>query len=150
MTLTPGLVWLIAALLLGGAELIVPGVFLVFLAAAAAVVGLFLLLFPELPLWGQLLGFTAWSVIAVLAGRRWYADTRPESADPLLNDRVARLLGDVVTVTQAIDGGRGRVRVGDSEWIAIGADAPVGARVRVTGVRDTALVVEAISPLETK
>lgn len=145
MTVTPGLVWLIAALALGGAELIVPGVFLVFLAFAAAVVGVFLMLFPDLPLWAQFLAFAAWSVIAVLVGRRWYADNRPESTDPLLNDRVARLLGEVVTVTQAIDGGRGRVRVGDGEWLAIGADVPAGTRVRVTGVRDTALIVEPIS-----
>ncbi|KQN26255.1 hypothetical protein ASE86_08955 [Sphingomonas sp. Leaf33] len=150
MSVTPGLVWLVAALLLGGAELIVPGVFLVFLAFAAAVVGVFLLLFPDLPLWGQLLGFTAWSVIAVLVGKRWYTDNRPDSSDPLLNDRVARLLGEVVTVTQAIDGGRGRVRVGDGEWIASGPDVPVGARVRVTGVRDTALIVEALSLPETR
>lgn len=144
MSMTPGLIWLIAALLLGGAELIVPGVFLVFLAFAAAVVGVFLLLFPDLPLWGQFLGFTAWSVIAVLVGRRWYVENPVATSDPQLNDRVARLLGEVVTVTQAIDGGRGRVRVGDSEWIAVGADAPAGARVRVTGVRDTALVVETL------
>lgn len=150
MTGTPGLIWLVAALLLGGAELILPGVFLVFLAFAAAVVGVFLLLFPDLPLWGQLLGFTAWSVIAVLVGKRWYTDNRPDSSDPLLNDRVARLLGEVVTVTQAIDGGRGRVRVGDSEWIASGPDAPTGARVRVTGVRDTALIVEPLSLSETR
>ncbi|HET9509800.1 MAG TPA: NfeD family protein [Sphingomonas sp.] len=145
--MTPGLIWLIAALTLGGAELIAPGVFLVFLAFAAAVVGVFLLLFPDLPLWAQFLAFTAWSVIAVLIGRRWYADNRPESTDPLLNDRVARLLGEVVTVTKAIDGGRGRVRVGDGEWIASGPDAPAGTRVRVMGVRDTALIVEPL-PLQ--
>lgn len=144
VTLHGGLVWVIAALLLGGAELVVPGVFLVFLAFAAAVVGVFLLLFPDLPLWGQLLGFAAWSAIAVLVGRRWYSESRPESSDPLLNDRVARLLGEVVIVTQAIDGGHGRVRVGDSEWIAIGRDAPAGTRVRVTGARDTALTVEPV------
>ncbi len=149
-TMSNGLLWLIAALLLGGAELVVPGVFLVFLAFAAAVVGVFTLLFPDLPLWGQLVGFTAWSVIAVLVGKRWYSDTRPESSDPLLNDRVARLLGEVVTVTQAIDGGRGRVRVAEGEWIAIGPDAPAGARVRVTGARDSALTVEPISLPETR
>lgn len=149
MSLSPGLIWLVAALLLGGAELIVPGVFLVFLAFAAAVVALFLLLIPDLPLWGQFLGFSAWSVIAVLVGRRWYVDNPVATSDPLLNDRVARLLGEVVSVTQAIDGGRGRVRVGDGEWLATGPDAPAGARVRVTGVRDTALVVEPLTISET-
>ena len=138
-----GLAWLIAAVLLGAAELVVPGVFLVFLAAAAAITGGFLLLFPELPIPAQLLSFAAWSAIAVLIGRRWYSDNRPESSDPLLNDRVARLLGETVTVTQAIDGGTGRVRVGDSEWLARGPDTPAGARVRVIGTDGGALKVEA-------
>jgi len=138
--------WLIAAVVLGCAELFVPGVFLIFLAAAAAITGAFLLLFPELPVPAQLVSFAAWSAITVLIGRRWYGEYRPESSDPLLNDRVARLLGETVSVVQAIDGGVGRVRVGDGEWIARGADAPVGARVRVVGVADGALKVE---PAET-
>ena len=138
-----GLAWLIAAVLLGAAELVVPGVFLVFLAAAAAITGGFLLLFPELPIPAQLLSFAAWSAIAVLIGRRWYSDNRPESSDPLLNDRVARLLGETVTVTQAIDGGTGRVRVGDGEWLARGPDTPAGARVIVVGVDGGVLRVEA-------
>ena len=46
-------------------------------------------------------------------------------------------------VTQAIDGGSGKVRLGDSEWLAKGADAAVGARLRVTGHDGTVLLVEA-------
>ncbi|MHA6723080.1 NfeD family protein [Sphingomonas sp. RS2018] len=138
--------WLVAAVLLGLAELFVPGVFLVFLAVAAAVTGSFVLLFPELPVPAQLLSFAAWSAIAVWIGRRWYRDHPVASEDPLLNDRVARLLGETVTVTQAIDGGVGRVRVGDGEWMARGADAPAGARVRVVGAEGSALRVEPIAP----
>jgi membrane protein implicated in regulation of membrane protease activity len=140
--------WLIAAVLLGGAELLVPGVFLVFLAFAAAVTGVFLLFFPELPVAAQLLSFAAWSAIAVWIGRRWYRDNPVDSSDPLLNHRVARLLGETVTVVQAIDGGSGRVKVGDSEWIARGPDAPVGARVRVAGADGTALKVELLPTLQ--
>ena len=134
--------WLVAAVLLGGAELLVPGVFLVFLAVAAGITGAFLLLFPDLPVAAQLLSFAAWSAISVWLGRRYYRDNPVDSSDPLLNHRVARLLGETVTVTQAIDGGAGRVRVGDSEWTARGADAPVGARVRIVGGDGTELRVE--------
>lgn len=134
--------WLVAAVLLGGAELLVPGVFLVFLAVAAAITGAFLLLFPDLPVAAQLLSFAAWSAITVWLGRRWYRDNPVDSADPLLNDRVARLLGETVVVTQAIDGGSGRVRIGDGEWIARGPDTPAGARVRVIGADGTTLRVE--------
>ncbi len=140
--------WLIAAVLLGLAELLVPGVFLVFLAFAAAVTGLFLLLFPDLAVAAQLLSFAAWSAVAVWIGRRWYRENPVDSSDPLLNQRVARLLGETVTVVQAIDGGTGRVRVGDSEWIARGPDAPAGARVRVTGADGTTLKVEPLPILQ--
>ncbi|MES2338625.1 MAG: NfeD family protein [Pseudomonadota bacterium] len=140
--------WLIAAVLLGGAELLVPGVFLIFLAIAAAVTGAFLLFFPELPVAAQLLSFAAWSAIAVWIGRRWYRDNPVHSSDPLLNDRVARLLGETVTVVQAIDGGMGRVRVGDSEWPARGPDVPAGTRVRVVGGQGTTLTVERVPDLQ--
>jgi membrane protein implicated in regulation of membrane protease activity len=140
--------WLIAAVLLGGAELLVPGVFLVFLAFAAAVTGVFLLLFPDLPVAAQLLSFAAWSAVAVSIGRRWYRENPVDNTDPLLNHRVARLLGETVTVVQAIDGGTGRVKVGDSEWIARGADAPAGARVRVVGADGTTLKVEPLPILQ--
>jgi inner membrane protein len=141
--------WLVAAVLLGGAELLVPGVFLVFLAVAAAITGAFLLLFPELPVAAQLLSFAAWAAIAVWLGRKHYRENPVASSDPLLNDRVARLLGQTVTVVQAIDGGTGRVRVGDSEWLAHGPDLPAGARVRITGGTSGALTVEPLPTLET-
>jgi inner membrane protein len=141
--------WLVAAVVLGGAELLVPGVFLVFLAAAAAVTGAFLLLFPELPIAAQLLSFAAWSAIAVWLGRKYYRENPVASADPLLNDRVARLLGQTVTVVQAIENGTGRVRVGDGEWLAHGPDLPAGARARITGGNGAALTVEPLTTLET-
>lgn len=140
--------WLVAAILLGGAELVVPGVFLVFLAFAAAVTGVVTLFFPDLPVPAQLLSFAAWSAISVWLGRRWYRENPVDSADPLLNDRIARLLGETVTVTQAIEAGSGRVRVGDGEWPARGPDAPAGARVRITGSDGASLKVEPIRPLE--
>lgn len=142
--LDPAAWWLIAAGLLGVAELLLPGVFLVFLAFAAAVIGLFALLFPETPLTLQLVAFAVWTGVAVAIGRRWYRDFPVATADPLLNDRAARLLGETVVVTQAIVGGTGRVRVGDGEWLARGADAPVGARMRVTGVSGASVTVEGL------
>jgi len=36
------------------------------------------------------------------------------------------------------------VRVGDSEWNARGADAAIGARVRVTGADGAVLLVEGV------
>lgn len=134
--------WLVGALALALAELVAPGVFLVFVAVAAAITGLMLLALPDLPVIGQLAAFAAWSGVAVAVGRRWYYDHPVATEDALLNDRAARLIGEVVTVTAAIEHGQGRVRVGDGTWPARGSDAPVGAHVRILAVDGATLLVD--------
>jgi len=56
-----------------------------------------------------------------------------------------RMLGETVIVTHAIEGGSGRVRLGDSEWLARGADAVPGTRLRVAGHDGTVLLVEPVA-----
>jgi len=140
----PGLAWLILAAVLALTELLVPGIFLVFVAAGAAVTGLATLLFPGLALLWQVAIFAAGSSAAVALGRSWYLRNPGPSPDPLLNDRAARLIGQVVTVAEPIHAGRGKVRVGDSEWLASGPDAPAGAQVRILGAEGTCLSVEPV------
>ncbi|OYY90945.1 MAG: hypothetical protein B7Y45_05440 [Sphingomonas sp. 28-66-16] len=142
MTLSVGFLWLIAAILLGGAELAAPGVFLVFLAIAAAMTGVTVIALPDLPALLQLVSFGVWSAVSIAIGRRWYRDYPVTSTDPLLNDRTARLIGEIVEVLDPIDRGTGRVRVGDGAWPAIGPDSPSGTRLRVVGARDGRLLVE--------
>jgi inner membrane protein len=136
----PSWLWLIGGVLLFILEVLAPGFFLMFLGAAAMATGLFTLLF-NLGLAPQLALFAIYAAIAVLAGRRVYANRR-ESPDPLLNDRAGRLVGKVVTVVAQVDEHNGRVRVGDSEWSARGCSAAVGARVRITGIEGNCLIVE--------
>jgi hypothetical protein len=139
--------WLLAAILLGIAELIVPGVFLIWLAAAAAATGLLTLAFGiALPF--QLGLFALISIAAVYFGRRWYLANPMPSADPLLNDRAARLTGRTVVVTAAITNGEGRVRVGDSDWSCRGPDCAEGSRVRITGADGSCLKVEPLRGIE--
>jgi hypothetical protein len=51
-------------------------------------------------------------------------------------------VGESAVVVQAIGGGKGRVRLGDSEWLAYGPDADAGTRVRVVGTNGAILRVE--------
>jgi len=139
-----GAAWLIAALALGMAELIIPGVFAIFLAIAAAVVGLAVLVMPALPLAAQITAFAAWSIVTVLIGKRWYVDFPVASSDPQLNDRAARLIGATVVVEAAIGGEGGRVRIGDGSWPARGPVAAVGTPMRVAAIRDGIVIVEAV------
>jgi membrane protein implicated in regulation of membrane protease activity len=138
--------WLILAVLMGVAELLAPGVFLIFLAIAAAATGLGAMVMPGLTLLGQLVSFALWSLVTIVIGKRWYSDYPVATADPLLNDRAARLIGKVVTVSAAIEHGQGRVRLGDSDWIAIGPDMPSGTSARIVALEATTIKVEPLPP----
>ena len=142
-SLAPHLTWLSVGLVLCIAEMIVPGVFLLWLGVAALATGLISLVLPiGLPL--QLGLFAILSIVSVFIGRRWSGTREIPSDDPLLNDRTARLIGEQVTLASAIVGGEGRATVGDSVWIARGPDLPAGARVRIVGAKGTVLEVEPV------
>jgi membrane protein implicated in regulation of membrane protease activity len=137
----PGWLWLIGGVLLLIAEVIAPGFFLVFIGAAAIAAGLFTVLFG-LGLGAQLALFALYAVLAVLVGRRFYANAATAGSTVLLNDPERRLVGKVVTVVVDVDEHHGRVRLGDSEWSARGGPGAVGERVRITGVDGNCLKVE--------
>jgi len=138
----PAWLWLIGGVVLLIAEVIAPGFFLIFIGAAAIATGL-LTLAVGLAVALQLAVFAVLAFLAVrIIGRHFYASRYDYTSDPLLNDRVARLLGKVVVVVQAVDSHGGRVRVGDSEWSARGGPAEVGERVRIVDVEGNCLKVE--------
>lgn len=132
--------WLIAAAVLAIAEIVAPGVFLIFLAGAAALTAVTAAL--GLPFAVQLGLFPLFALGSVWFGKRWYNRNPVPSSDPLLNDRLARHVGETVIVVTAIEGGSGRVKLGDGVWNARGPDAEVGTRVRITGAEGTCLKVE--------
>ena len=137
-------VWLTLGLVLAGLEMLVPGVYLIWLAVAAIATGLLTLAFDiSLPL--QVVDFVFLSLIAAFSARRYLRDRPIESSDPLMNRRGARMVGESALVVQAIEHGSGRVKVGDSEWIARGVNVAAGERVRITGTDGSSLLVE---PLE--
>jgi membrane protein implicated in regulation of membrane protease activity len=139
--ISPGALWMIGGIILLAAEILAPGFFLLFIGAAALATGVFALLFG-LGLPAQLALFALYALLAVIAGRRFYANADSDSSSPLLNNRVAQLVGRVVTVVEPIEADNGRVRVGDSEWNARGGPAVAGDRVRITGVEGNCLIVE--------
>ena len=143
--LDPAALWLSAGLVLGIGELLVPGVFLVFLAIAAGVTAMTLWALPESPIGLQLAEFAVWSVACVMIGRRWYRDFPVESDAPVLNAPALRLRGQIVTVTTPITGGEGRARLGDGEWPVRGPDAESGTRLRVAHVDNGVLLVEPLA-----
>ncbi len=134
--------WLFLAIVLFALETIVPGVHFLWFGLAALIVGLLGFAGGDMFTWPfQLVAFATLAVIMVFWVKR-YARPNDEATDaPDLNVRGAQYIGRRVVVEDAIAGGRGKVRVGDTIWGAEGEDAPRGANVEVTGVNGTNLVV---------
>ena len=137
----PGWMWAIGGVVLLIAELLAPGFFLLFVGAAAIATGVFTLLF-DLGIALQLILFAVYSGLAVMLGKRFYA--QPDTPDQQigLNDPSQRMIGKSLVVVEPVDEHQGRVRVGDGEWSARGGPAGVGERVIVTGVEGNCLTVE--------
>lgn len=74
----------------------------------------------------------------------WAHPSVLKTDQPELNRRGAQLVGMIVRVEEAIEHGRGKVRVGDTLWTAEGPDAPAGTEVRITSAQGTLLRVELI------
>ena len=133
--------WLALGLVLAVAEMAIPGVFLIWLAGAAILTGLATWVLPiGLPL--QIVLFALLAIVSVFIGKRYLGRNPIHEADPGMNDRGARLQGEVVTITHAIDGGTGRARHGDTEWLVRGPEAEPGTRMRVAGNDGAVLLVE--------
>jgi inner membrane protein len=124
--------WWIAAAVLAAFETFMPGAVAIWFAAAAVVVGALILVVP-VPWQLQLVIFGALGVAAIFLWRKYQSPTDGQSDRPNLNQRGAQYVGQEFTLVEPLRGGNGKVTVGDSVWMVQGADAPVGARVRVTG-----------------
>ena len=135
--------WWVLAVLLMLIEVLAPGTFFLWLGFAAGLVGLLLVILPDLGWQLQVLIFAVLSVLSVLAGRAWLKRHPIETADTGLNRRADALIGQIYVLAEAIHTGRGAVKVGDTVWRAEGPDMPKGARVRIVAVNGTTLKVEA-------
>ena len=138
----PWWAWVIAAGLLGLAELHAPGSYLVWIALGAALTSAVHAAFG-FSLEGQIGAFVIASAASCLAGYFVYRrlNTRRRGEAPL-NQRSAAMIGGRGTVCEMFVNGSGKVRIGDSVWLAAGPDLVEGTPIVVSGVRGTRLVVE--------
>jgi inner membrane protein len=131
--LGPWLWWIIAGILLIG-ELVAPGIFLLWLAAAAALTAIIDLVF-NLSWQGEVATFAVLSFGLVLASWRYVmASRRPKTDQPHLNQRHGAYVGRVFPLETAITNGSGKVRIEDALWDVDGPDLAKGERVKITGV----------------
>ena len=124
-------------------EMLAPGTFMLWLGAAAGVVGLLLLVAPGAAMAVQFTVFAVCAVAAVFLAKRYFRRHPIESEAPMLNLRTANYVGKTYVLIEPIENGMGQARVNDSVWSVAGPDLPKGARVRVVGASGTVLKVEA-------
>ena len=134
--------WGAAALLLFAAEALAPGAFMLWLGFAAVVVFIGVLVIPGIPLLAQVAAFIALSFVSIQVYRRWFTHNDRVSDQPMLNRRVASLIGRVVSLESPIVNGRGRVQIADAFWEVTGPELPAGTAVKIVGAMDTTLRVE--------
>lgn len=139
--------WLIAGLVLVGLEAFISGVFLLWIGLGAMLIGIVLMLFPEMGTTLQLVLFAASMLLAVGAGfvvqRRGRRTPELQSVNSELKD----LLGLRTVTISDFHTGRGRVRVGDTSYSAVCDTAlEKGQTVVIVAIKDGRLQV---SPVET-
>ncbi len=133
--------WWIIALGLAALELVLPGVFLIWLAGAALAVGALGLVFDMSWQW-EIAIFAVLSVASAYTGYRLSNKDGDQSDHPSLNKRSQSYVGQQFVVVEAIRNGRGKIKVGDTLWQAVGPDVEVGASVTVRSVDGVLLHVE--------
>ncbi len=134
--------WVVLGVVFITVEAFVPGAFFLGMGVSAVVVGGVLFVYPSMDWRWQLFAFAVLSVISVPVARRWLRASPIVSDRPLLNQRGAQYVGRHFSLHEAIVNGHGKIKVDDSIWKVHGPDCPAGARVRVTGVDGTVLIVE--------
>lgn len=137
--------WMVLGVVLVVLELLMPGIWFLWLGLGALTTGVIVLIASELPWQIQSVIFCALSVISIVIGRLIMRTKAPED-HPTLNRRAEQYIGQVYVLEDATERGHGRVRIGDSVWRVRLADPAAelsaGDKVTVTGVEGATLQVE--------
>nr|WP_286947862.1 NfeD family protein [Pseudomonas sp. UBA6718] len=135
--------WLAFGTVLLILEVFGAGGYLLWIGLAAAAVGLLTYLLPDLPWAWQFFAFALLSLLtAVFWWRRQRSAAKPSDA-PGLNRRGSEFIGRTFVLHEAIVGGRGKIKAGDTLWLVTGPELPAGREVRVIGQEGVLLKVEA-------
>lgn len=135
--------WAVVAAVLALAEMQVPGSYLIWIALGAAVTAAVTALHTAASTELQVAIFAVAAAVCCFAGYFVYRRGNRPAPETALNERGLSLVGARGVVAAPIVNGEGKVRLGDTVWIAEGPRLEVGAPVVVSAVRGTRLVVSA-------
>jgi hypothetical protein len=134
--------WWILAALFAGIEILAPGVFFIWLGAAAAVTGLIAFVIPSLGWEIEALLFAILAVLAIVGWRSYQKKAARNEVPSTLNRRGEQMIGRMAVLSEPIQNGRGKAKIDDSVWRVEGSDLPAGTQVKVTAVDGAILKVE--------
>ncbi len=136
--------WLVLGVALVILEVLSPGAFFLWLAISAGIVGILLMLNPDMAWEYQILAFALFSVVSIAVWRVYLKRHPIETDQPRLNRRGEQYVGRSFNLEQPVVNGQGKIRVDDSTWKIEGPDCETGTRVRITGVAGVVLKFEII------
>ncbi len=127
-------IWIITGALIAGLEILVPGVFLLWVGFGALAVGLVLAFAPDLPLAWQMLVFATAMLCSLGLGFTIQRRGKSDSA-PMLNQDLQAMIGRRYVALGDFEAGRGRIRVADTSFAVVSDDAVrEGEIVEVTAI----------------
>lgn len=132
--------WMLGGLVLVVIEGMAPGYFLIFPGFGCFAAALVSVLFP-IALGGSITVFVVATLVLALIAAGPYrrmlqgrTRTNVNSAD--------RLVGTLGRVEETIAHGSGKVRLGDTVWLAAGPDLAIGTAIRVVAIEGTRVQVD--------
>mgnify|MGYP003573904887 CR=1 FL=1 len=138
--------WIVFGVALMLSEIMLTTFFILWFGAAAIVIGLLMLAFPEIPLEMQIL---LWTILSSSAAWAWFKYIKPLSIDKtkagLSRESIVDEVGQIISVPNGEK--RGKLRfpapvLGSDEWEIISSDElTIGDRARVKDVSGNTLVV---------
>ena len=137
--------WMALGLVMLGLEIVIPGIFLLWIGIAAIIVGTLTLMIGDAAFWSwqmQIVLFLILSLVSAYIGKKVMAKGDNVSDEPFLNQRAEQLVGRTATLAEPIAEGRGRIKLGDTQWRVSGPDLPVGTKVKVVSTDGSELSVE--------
>ncbi len=134
--------WWVAGVIFLILEMLVPGIFFLWLGVSALSIGCLLWVLPDLGWQIQFVLFAILSVSSLVAYRTYLTRNPIETDAPTLNRRGEQYVGQTYTLVEAIVNGYGKVKVGDSLWKVKGPDTEKGNKVKVIAVDGIILQVE--------
>jgi membrane protein implicated in regulation of membrane protease activity len=133
--------WFILAALLLLLEVLMPGVFMLWLGLSAILVGII----STAIVWSwqaQVIAFAIFAILALPAWRYFARKVEKPHDSPFLNRRAEGYVGRVFTLDKPIVDGVGTIRIDDTVWRVSGPDCPAGSRVKIARADGANLSVE--------